>query len=107
VDMARRTETMEDIVSEMARLQGSLPARPGPEEVQIAQQTLSRVDAALATRLEELFSQPRPAAVPNPVFRAFQEMREDVLRSQVGKNSFQLPRLSLHCKRESHSLSSI
>ncbi|CAK9222284.1 unnamed protein product [Sphagnum troendelagicum] len=81
--MARRTETMEDIVSEMARLQGSLPARPGPEEVQIAQQTLSRVDAALATRLEELFSQPRPAAVPNPVFRAFQEMREDVLRSQA------------------------
>lgn len=81
--MTMRMESIEDIISEMRRLQASLPARPSPEEVQIAEQTLARVDAALATRLEELFSQTRPAAVPNPVFRAFQEMREDVLRSEV------------------------
>jgi hypothetical protein len=81
--MTMKMESIEDIISEMRRLQASLPARPSPEEVQIAEQTLARVDAALATRLEELFGQTRPAAVPNPVFRAFQEMREDVLRSEV------------------------
>jgi hypothetical protein len=84
--MTMRMESIEDIISEMRRLQASLPARPSPEEVQIAEQTLARVDAALATRLEELFSQTRPAAVPNPVFRAFQEMREDVLRSEAQAN---------------------
>lgn len=67
----------------MMRLQSLLPARPSPEELQLAQQNLSKVDVNLPAKLEELFLQARPAGVPPPIFRAFQEMREDVLRTHV------------------------
>lgn len=76
-------DCIEDVLSEMRRLQSGLPSRPGPEEVEISRQTLARVDANLASHLEELFTQLRPSGVPPPVFRAYQEMREDVLRAQV------------------------
>jgi hypothetical protein len=41
------------------------------------------VDVNLPVKLEELFLQARPAVVPPPIFRAFQEMCEDVLRTKV------------------------
>ncbi|CAM6044709.1 unnamed protein product [Sphagnum compactum] len=81
--MGRKLETIEEITSEMMRLQSLLPARPSPEELQLAQQTLSKVDVNLPAKLEELFLQARPAGVPPPIFRAFQEMCEDVLRTQA------------------------
>jgi hypothetical protein len=81
--MGRKLETIEEITSEMMRLQSLLPARPSPEELQLAQQTLSNVDVNLPVKLEELFLQARPAVVPPPIFRAFQEMCEDVLRTKV------------------------
>ncbi|CAM6020163.1 unnamed protein product [Sphagnum balticum] len=81
--MGRKLETIEEITSEMMRLQSLLPARPSPEQLQLAQQTLSKVDVNLPVKLEELFLQVRPAGVPPPVFRAFQEMCEDVLRTQA------------------------
>ncbi|KAH9575719.1 hypothetical protein CY35_01G125700 [Sphagnum magellanicum] len=81
--MGRKLETIEEITSEMTRLQSLLPARPSPEELQLAQQTLSKVDVNLPVKLEELFLQARPAGVPPPIFRSFQEMCEDVLRTQA------------------------
>jgi Leucine-rich repeat (LRR) protein len=81
--MGRKLETIEEITSEMMRLQSLLPARPSPEELQLAQQNLSKVDVNLPAKLEELFLQARPAGVPPPIFRAFQEMCEDVLRTHA------------------------
>ncbi|KAH8975290.1 hypothetical protein BDL97_01G147900 [Sphagnum fallax] len=81
--MGRKLETIEEITSEMMRLQSLLPARPSPEELQLAQQNLSKGDVNLPAKLEELFLQARPAGVPPPIFRAFQEMREDVLRTHA------------------------
>ncbi|CAK9191409.1 unnamed protein product [Sphagnum troendelagicum] len=81
--MGRKLETIEEITSEMMRLHSLLPARPSPEELQLAQQNLSKVDVNLPAKLEELFLQARPAGVPPPIFRAFQEMREDVLRTHA------------------------
>ncbi|KAJ7520174.1 hypothetical protein O6H91_20G070700 [Diphasiastrum complanatum] len=74
---------VEDIVAEMRQLQRALPVRPASEQVEAARAAIARADSLLVSRLEELFGHPRPAAVPTSVFRAFQEMREDVLRAQV------------------------
>lgn len=76
-------ESIEDAVEEMHRLKSKLPPRPSPEDVKYATQTIEKVDANLATRLDQLFQQATPSQVPYHVFRAFLQMREDLIRNKV------------------------
>ncbi|KAJ7525441.1 hypothetical protein O6H91_17G051200 [Diphasiastrum complanatum] len=74
---------VEDIMAEMQQMQRALPIRPAMKQVEAARAAIAAADKLLILRLEKLFSQPRPAAVPTSVYRAFQEMREDVVRAEV------------------------
>jgi hypothetical protein len=76
-------ESIEDAVEEMKRLKAKLPPRPSPEDVKYATQTIERVDSNLTTRLDQLFQQATPPQIPYHVFRAYLEMREDLMRKKV------------------------
>lgn len=82
-EMANMVQNLEDVISEMAQMQRSLPPRPSLDQIDSAQRLVVSVDSALAGRLETIILQPRPASIPQPVFRAYQEMKEDVLRCQA------------------------
>ncbi|KAG0588226.1 hypothetical protein KC19_2G226900 [Ceratodon purpureus] len=81
--MGKRMETIEDAVAEMKKMKSKLPPRPTHQDVNYATQTIERVDNDLEARLKELFQQTTPPGVPNHVFRAYQEMREDLMRTKA------------------------
>ncbi|XP_002964530.2 plant intracellular Ras-group-related LRR protein 4 [Selaginella moellendorffii] len=82
--MGPGVECVEDVVHEMVMIQQSLlPLRPTREQYEAALAAVARAEHILASRLEELVRERRPEGVPQPAFRALQEMREDVLRMQV------------------------
>ena len=76
-------ETIEDAVEEMKRLKSKLPPRPSPEDVNYAINTIERVDTNLATRLDQLFQSATPSQIPYHVYRAYLQMREDLMRNKV------------------------
>lgn len=76
-------ESIEDAVEEMRRLKAKLPPRPSPEDVRYATQTIEMVDSNLATRLDQLFQQASPPQIPYHVFRAYQQMREALMRKKA------------------------
>ncbi|KAL3689535.1 hypothetical protein R1sor_015844 [Riccia sorocarpa] len=75
-------ETVEDVIAQMRLLLKAVPPRPSPNQVEVAKQAIRDEERALESRLDELFSQPCPPAVPPRVFRALQEMHESVIRIQ-------------------------
>lgn len=76
-------ESIEDVLSEMTKLKSKLPPRPTPDELKYATQTIDRVESTLTSRLEDLFHQTSPTGVPYHVFRAYLEMREEIIRAKV------------------------
>lgn len=76
-------ELIEDVVAEMRRLKSKLPPRPSLEDLNYATLTIGKVDNDLSARLDELSKQTRPPGVPYHVFRAYLEMREDLIRHKV------------------------
>lgn len=76
-------ESIEDVLSEMTKLKSKLPPRPTPDELKYATQTIDRVESTLTSRLEDLFHQTSPTGVPYHVFRAYLEMREEIIRAKA------------------------
>eukprot|EP00249_Psilotum_nudum_P008415 c21253_g2_i1 orf=371-1306(+) len=76
-------KSLEDVVVGMLALQKSLPPRPSLDNVEQARDSIIEIDNTLVSKLEKLFQQPRPSSVTTGIFRAFQEMREDVLRNEA------------------------
>ncbi|KAL2631630.1 hypothetical protein R1flu_016316 [Riccia fluitans] len=75
-------ETVEDVIAQMRLLLKAVPPRPSPNQVEAAKQAIRDEEAALSSKLDELYSHPCPPAVPPRVFRALQEMHESVIRTQ-------------------------
>ena len=76
-------ESIEDAVAEMRRLKSKLPASPSPQEYTYAVQTIVRVDNDLNQRKKDLLNQSAPPGIPMHVFRAYQEMRTELMRVKV------------------------
>ncbi|PTQ26333.1 hypothetical protein MARPO_2755s0001, partial [Marchantia polymorpha] len=80
--MGRAVETVEDVVAQMKLLLTAVPPRPSFGEVEAAKLAIRDEESSLSAKLDELFSEPCPPAVPPRVFRALQEMHESVIRTQ-------------------------
>ncbi|KAG6556007.1 hypothetical protein Mapa_001947 [Marchantia paleacea] len=80
--MGREVETVDDVVAQMKLLLTAIPPRPSFSEVEAAKHAIRDEESSLSAKLDELFSEPCPPAVPPRVFRALQEMHESVIRTQ-------------------------
>lgn len=77
--MSPAPSSLDEVVMEMLRLQKALPPRPSLQELDMANDTISRIDDRLSSQLEALLHMPRPPDVPPPVFFVLQEMRKEAL----------------------------
>ncbi|KAK4261976.1 hypothetical protein QN277_027599 [Acacia crassicarpa] len=71
--------SVDEVVEEIMRIHGSLPTRPGIDEVEAAKALIINVEKEDQARLEAISKQTKSPAVPDELFMVLQEMKKNLI----------------------------